>query len=110
MAHWHVVRGESAAFDIQWAPRIGVFWAGIGGLRIHATLERAPVLLAGVRSLCCRAEVSCAPLRQAADCSDLPPGCSGLGQMLEHAMALRCAVSVCLTFFAIRRASEIAGP
>ena len=41
--------------------------------------------------------------------SDLAPGCAGLGRMLEDAMTLRCAVSVCLAFFGVRRASEVAG-
>ena len=48
-------------------------------------------------------------MRLAADYSELLPGCAGLGQTLEHAMVLRCAVSVCSVLFALRRASEIAG-
>ena len=88
---------------------MGVSWAGIKWSCIHATLEKAPVLLEGVRNLRRLAEVSCARLRHAADGSDLPPGRSGLGQMLEHAVLLRCAASVCLAFFAVRRASDIAG-
>ena len=72
-------------------------------------LEKSPLLLEDVRGLRGRAKVSCARLRPAFGCSDLPPGCAGLGQMLEHAMALRCAVSVCLAFCAVRRATEIAG-
>ena len=72
-------------------------------------LEKSPLLSEEVHGLCSRAEVSCARLRQAMGCSDLPSGCAGLGQMLEHAMAIRRAVSVCSAFFTVRRASEIAG-
>ena len=68
-----------------------VSWAGIKRSRIHTTHENAPVSLEGVRSLRRRAEASCARLRQAVGGSDLPLGCLGLGQMLEHAVALGCA-------------------
>ena len=86
MVCWHVVCGERAVFDNQWAPRLGVFWAGIKRSCVRATLEKSPLALEDARGLRCRAEVNCARLRQVADCSDLPPGCSGLGQMLELAI------------------------
>ena len=84
-----MVRGERAAFDIQWTPRVGVFWAGIERPRIRTTLEKSPVLLGDVHGLRCRAEVSCTRMRQATDHSEQPPGFAGLGQMLDRAMALR---------------------
>ena len=109
LAYWHVVRGERAVFDDQRTPRMGVFSAGIKRSRVHVALEKSPLLLGDVHGWRNRSEVSCARLCQAAGCPDLPPGCAGLGQALENAMVLRCAASVCIAFFAVRRASGVAG-
>ena len=109
MAYWQVVRGERAVFDNQWTPRTGVFRAGIKRPRVHVAPEKSPLLLEAVYGLRSRAEVICARLRRAVGCSDLPPGSAGLGRLLEHAIAPRRAVSVCLAFFAVRRASGVAG-
>ena len=77
-------------------------------MRPHCA-EKSPVPLEDVHGLSSRDEVSCARLRQAVGCSDLPQGCAGLGKMLEHATALRRAASVCLAILVIRWASEITG-
>ena len=87
----------------------GILGAAFERSRVHVALEKPPLLSEDVHGLRSRAEVSCARLRQAAGCSDLPLGCAGPGQMLEHAMVLPCAGSVCLAIFAVRRASEVAG-
>ena len=80
------------------------FRAGIRRPRAHVALDKSPLLLGDVRVLRIRAEVICARLRQAVDCLDLRPGCAGVGQLLEHAMVLGCAVSARLAFLTVRRA------
>ena len=107
-AYWHVVRGGRAVFDANWAPRMGVFWAGIKRGRVHGRVEKSPALLIDVRALCTHSESCAARLSQAAGGLDLHPGGSCLGSTVEGAVALRCTVSVASAFFVVRRASEIA--
>ena len=109
VAYWRVVCVERAVPDDQWTPRKGVPWAGIKRSCVHLALQKSPWLLEDNHGLRSCAEASCARLRQAVGSSDLPPGCAGLSQMLEHAIVLRCAASARLAFFAVRRAFEIAG-
>ena len=108
VAYWHVVRGERAAFDAEWTPRMGVFWSGVKRSCVHSTSEKLPLLFSDVLKACQQAQKSVEHLRQAVGGPDLAPGGVGLGQMLPHAMALRGAVSVSLAFFGVRGASEIA--
>ena len=67
-------------------------------------------MLGDVRSLCFKDETSAARSRRAVGGSDLPPNGAGLGAWVDEALSLRCAVSVSLAFFGVRRASEIAAP
>ena len=76
-AYWHIVRRERAVFGNQWAPRMGVSWAGIARSRVHVAVEKSPLPLEDVRGLRRRAEVSCARLPQAVGCSDLPGSDAG---------------------------------
>ena len=108
VAYWHVVRGERAVFDVEWTPRMGVFWSGIKRSSVHSTTEKVPLMFSDVHSACLQGHKSVERLKQAAGGPDLAPGGVGLGQMLPHAMALRASVSVALAFFGVRRASEIA--
>ena len=41
-AYWRVGLGERAAFDSDWAPYMGAFWAGITRGCIHGSLEKSP--------------------------------------------------------------------
>ena len=107
-AYWRVVRGERAVFDIEWTPRMGVFWSGIKRSSVHSTAEKVPLMFSDVFEACQRGQKGLECLKQAVGGPDLPPGGVGLGPMLPHAMSLRGAVSVALAFFGVRRASEIA--
>ena len=107
-AYWRVVLGGRAAFGSDWTPHMGASWAGIKRGGIHGSLEKSPLLLSDVRSLCVKAETSAARLRRAVGGSDLPPIGAGLGAWVDEALYLRCAVSVSLASFGVRRASEIA--
>ena len=65
---------------------MGVFWSGIKRSRVHASVEKLSLLLEDAHGLRRRDEVCCNRLRQAAGCSDLPSGGTGLGRLFEHAM------------------------
>ena len=52
VAFWHVVRGTGGAFDAEWPPRMGAFWAGIKRSCVHASSEKTPLLLADMRAVC----------------------------------------------------------
>ena len=81
-AHWRAARGERAVFDNEWSPRMGVFWCGVKRKRIHASVEKTPLLFSGARELRRRAEVNHSRLRQTAGEADLAPGGFGLGSLL----------------------------
>ena len=102
-------RGARAGFDAEWSPRMGAFRSGVKRKSIRSSVEKAPLLFSGAHELCRRAEVGCSRLRQTACEADLAPGGFGLGSTLGRAVILRCAASVSLAFFGVRRASEIAG-
>ena len=108
VAYWHVVRGERAVFDVEWTPRMGVFWSGIKRPSVHSTTGKAPLMFSDVHSVRLQGCRSVECLKQAVGGPDLAPGGIGLGPMLPHAMALRGAVSAALAFFGVRRASKIA--
>ena len=93
-AYWRVILGERAAFDSDWAPHMGAFWAGIKRGRVHGSLEKSPLVLSDVRPLCVKAETSAARLL------DLPLNGAGLGAWVDKGLPLRCAVSVSLAFLA----------
>ena len=57
VAYWRVVRGERALFDVEWAPRMGVFWPGAKRSCIHSTLEKIPLLFSDVHELRRKGEV-----------------------------------------------------
>ena len=58
----HVVRGERAAFDSGWTPRMGVFRAGTKRVCTHGSLGKSRLLLIDVRSFCAKAATSAARL------------------------------------------------
>ena len=76
IAYWHVVRGERAVFDVEWAPRMGVFWSGVKRSCVHSTLEKVPLLFSDVHKACRQGQTSVEWLRRAVGGSDLAPGAS----------------------------------
>ena len=68
VAYWHVVRSRRAVFETDWSPRLGVFRPGAKRAHVHVSVEKCPLLLLDVRTMCVRGEASLARLRHAVVC------------------------------------------
>ena len=102
VAVWHVARGSRGVFDGEWPLRPGFFWVGIGRSFAHASLEKAPFLLADMRTVCDKGAWAPAHLRFAIVGGTLPRDVSVLEPLMDDAPSPRETASM-----AVALASEV---